>query len=709
MDTRPTPIPRRAHLARERGMAMITVLILIVGMAGLAAALLIRLTLENKSAEEYIRLQSASIAAEAGLEYATDKIWGNYLLKLGNGLPMLSGYRDYLDAVVQRGGMAKLLEKPIQFVNGAVIDQVMVERQDTGTETVLTVRSQANFLGRTRVVTQSFRCTGEAFSGFDYALLANNISCVLCHAEFDNVERYYNTDPEKFGTFDRVKVASLESLIIRLNDSKSKIAGTLYTRGEMLGTKGSSSSGISKELSPVTTLAGSSFQGYAIDPSGKIQQDKKGRLINTKLDMALEGKDGLLPKYGEVYANYPTNPSEMTDGILPTEFPPIISDANQNRLVDDDEWKLKVSETPLGSVSGGVTYGVPNGKQLDTKGLPTKSNAAYENAKQGYYDGNLVLVGTAKEPITIDGTLAVNGDVMIKGVVKGAGKILARNNIYFAGDTVYADGERFGEASDGTENLMSYGAGGNIVIGDFLTPETYPTKYGKNKIITFDDSIGAKYPSYLSAETMDLGSPMDQGYSASFSSAQMAMYNQAEYNKAQTTKGYTPRYYAVQPGGKIYRQSSDVTMTDYESWMAKEITAKETVNAQVKTLLPASKWITADQLKLIWWNEEKTRSTDVEERFRIDGLLYTNNAIMGSAHSENKHKSRIRGTLEVRGAIVAADVGILAPGDTSARKNEQGFRLYYDKRVRGYMPVSSAKDLALVRGIRLFDYGSKGL
>lgn len=705
----PTERAIRQHIAHQRGMALITVLIVIVGLAGLAAALLIRLTLENKSSEEYIRLQSAAIAAEAGLDYAADRLWHTYVLKLGKDLPQIAGYREYLSELVQPGGVAKLLEKPIQLPNGAVVDQVLVERQDTGTETVLTVRSQANYLGRTRVVTQSFRCTGESFSGFDYALLANNISCVMCHAEFDNVERYYNTDPKKFGTFDRVKVASLESLIVRLNDSKSKIAGTLYTRGELLGTKGSSSSGISKELFPITSLAGSTFQGYQLDTSGKIKQDTKGRLLNTKLDIAQTGKDGLLPKFGEVYANYPTNASEMTDGILPTEFPPIIADNNQNRQVDDEEWKIKVSETPLGSVGGGVAYGVPNGKQLDTKGLPTKSNAAYENAKSGYYDGNLVLVGTAKEPIEIKGTLAVNGDVMIKGVIKGAGKILARNNIYFAGDTVYADGERFGEASDGTENLMSYGAGGNIVVGDFLTPESYPTKYGKNKIITFDDSAGPKFPSYLSVDTMDLGSPMDQGYSASFAAAQMAMYNQAEYEKAQSTKGYTPRYYAVQPGGRIYRQSSDITMTDYESWMAKEISAKETVNAQVKTLLPASKWITPEQFKLIWSNEEKNRSTNVEERFRIDGLLYTNNMIMGSAHSMSKHKSRIRGTLEVRGAIVAADVGILAPGDSSARKNEQGFRLYYDRRVRGYMPVSSAKDLTLVRGVRLFDYGDKGL
>ncbi len=730
--------PRRRPPDDRAGMAMVMVMILVVGMAGLAAAMLLRLSLENSSAEEYIRINTATAAAEAGLEQASAIVFGGYVEKLAgatakgvpsasaglskglgslggltggitdgltdvldSGLANITSLRSFLDGLVPAGGIAKLLDQPLVLLNGANIQQILLERTDNGGETLIKVTSTGEYEGRTRTIVQRFSASGEAFSGFDFALLANNISCIMCHAEFDNVERIYNTDASLFGTFDRIKISSLESLTLRTNDASSNLAGTLYTRGEILGAKGSGSGGITGTLSPLTSLTGTTFKGYQMDESGKIKQDKKGRTYSSKLDIATTGKDGLLPKFGEVYANYPTSTDEMTDGTLPTEFPPIIADSNANKTVDDDEWKTKVTESSLGGVSSGVVYGVPNGNTLDTKGLPEKSNGAYEEAKGGYYDGNVVLVGTEKEPIQIDGVFAVNGDVVIKGPVIGAGKIIARNNIYFAGDTVYADGEKFGQTEDGTENLMSYGAGGNIVIGDFLTPESYnKDKYGKNKIVTFDDST-SKMPSYLSAETMDLAPPLDKGDSTSYSSAQMMLSNQREYEKAQASKSYVPRYYAMQPGGRVYRQTTDSTVTEYESWAAAEIKADELTRGKVSTLLPASKWISPDQFKRIWSDDNAARPKDVEERFRIDGLLYTNNAIIGSAHSYDRHKSKVNGTLEVRGAIVAADVGILAPGDKRARKNDQGFRLYYDKRVKNYMPVSGSKDLALVRGVKL--------
>lgn len=691
------------RLRRDAGMALVTVLILVVGMAGLAAAVLIRLNLEGKSAEEYIRLNTATVAAEAGLEYATNELWGDYLGGLGSNLPLLNGFRGFLDKVAPVGKITNLLTKPIPFVNGANIDSILVDRSDSSGGTLLKVKSTGSYKGRTRTIVQHFDCSGESFVGFDYALLAKNIDCVMCHAEFDNVERYYNTDASLWGTFDRVKVASLESLLIRTNDAQSRIAGTLYTRGNLLGTKGSGNNGITSGISAITSLTGSTFVGYSLDSSGKIMQDKKGQLISDKLDIALLGKDGLLPKYGQVYANYPEKIEAMTDGILPTEFPPVISDSNGNRVVDDEEWKAKVSEAALGSVSGGVAYGLPHGKALDTKSLPTKSNAAEGNAKEGYYDGNMVLVGTEKEPIVIEGTLAVNGDVMISGPVKGAGKIIARDNIYFTGNVTYADGEKFGVAEDGTQNLMSYGAGGNILIGDFLTPENYnKDKYGKNKVVLYDDS-NKKYPSYLSAETMDLAPELDNGHSTSFASAQAMLFNKAEYAKAMSTKGYVPRYYGVGPKQRIYRQATEETATDYESWAAAEITSKESVGAVISTLLPKDSWISPTQFKQIWWDDEARRDKDVEERLRIDGLLYTNNTIMGGAHSYNRHKSKLNGTLEVRGAIVAADLGLLAPGDSRARKNAQGFRLYYDKRVKNYLSVGSGKDLSMVKGVKLVE------
>jgi hypothetical protein len=50
------------------------------------------------------------------------------------------------------------------------------------------------------------------------------------------------------------------------------------------------------------------------------------------------------------------------------------------------------------------------------------------------FDGNVVLEGTASNPIVLDGDVYVSGDVVIKGVVTGRGAIYAGRNMYVAGN-----------------------------------------------------------------------------------------------------------------------------------------------------------------------------------------------------------------------------------------------------------------------------------
>ncbi len=52
---------------------------------------------------------------------------------------------------------------------------------------------------------------------------------------------------------------------------------------------------------------------------------------------------------------------------------------------------------------------------------------------------NLVLIGTANQPIVLNGPIVVRGDVIIKGVVTGKGAIYAGGNIYVADNVTYAN------------------------------------------------------------------------------------------------------------------------------------------------------------------------------------------------------------------------------------------------------------------------------
>jgi hypothetical protein len=101
----------------------------------------------------------------------------------------------------------------------------------------------------------------------------------------------------------------------------------------------------------------------------------------------------------------------------------------------------------------------------------------------GTYDGNLVLVGTAQNPIKLSGDIYVSGDVVIKGVVEGQGAIYSGRNVYIAGNLVNKN--RADKPGDGVcqgisspdecarkniaagKDELRLSAGNNIIMGDF--------------------------------------------------------------------------------------------------------------------------------------------------------------------------------------------------------------------------------------------------
>src|SRR5690606_14492660 len=73
-------------------------------------------------------------------------------------------------------------------------------------------------------------------------------------------------------------------------------------------------------------------------------------------------------------------------------------------------------------------------------------------------------------PIVLNGTVAIDGDLVLAGKVKGSGKLMVRRNTYVVGDVTYADAPgEFGVAEDGGENAMAWVSGGSIIMGDYLT------------------------------------------------------------------------------------------------------------------------------------------------------------------------------------------------------------------------------------------------
>ncbi len=93
--------------------------------------------------------------------------------------------------------------------------------------------------------------------------------------------------------------------------------------------------------------------------------------------------------------------------------------------------------------------------------------------------GNLYLVGTAAEPIVLDGPVVARGHVIIKGYVTGQGSIYAGGNVYVPDSIRYLDGPSTPRPADNTQpsteawltanagkDFLGLFAAENVVVGN---------------------------------------------------------------------------------------------------------------------------------------------------------------------------------------------------------------------------------------------------
>jgi hypothetical protein len=284
----------------------------------------------------------------------------------------------------------------------------------------------------------------------------------------------------------------------------------------------------------------------------------------------------------------------------------------------------------------------------------------------------------------------------------------------------------FGVAQDGTRNVLGLTCGGNMLIGDYLQPSA-----GSNP----------------DADDIVTGNP-DSPWN--FTLGQMSLFNRAEWAHTQEllpgpgddiddpstwsvvnpsyVAGYVPRYYQFGEGDMIpifnlgdlhFDPSTGTWMgaevpTSWDPTMLTLVDPGDTTNpilydpatgaprATVLQVTPTSGWITDElQERAI---EEYRSQHPAGTPVHIDGLLYTNNAIFGIVNRSDPS----RGSLEVNGSIVCADLGLLAPGwrAGSAVPPEQrvpgspyqvGLRVNYDKRTKDLLNVSNPFQVTIRR------------
>jgi len=740
-------------------MAILWALLAVLVILAAVTAVVLRVEAAKRFADDAVQQVALDEACKAGVDFAIEQVWHQYVVGNGNTTGNTASYRLFIDDLVSNNedlngngfrdaeeadldgnghfdidGPAVFIgpENPLQLANGATVTGVTVSRTDDLTGSALTIRATGQAGHRTQTVTQTIRISGQLFEGFEFAVLANNVNCILCHAEFHALDLSRNADETRYGTFDRIKIAALESLLYRTTEACSNVAGTVYTRGQVYDTTGAL-------LSP-SQIASSTFKGYAFSNTNrKLLQDDSGRMSSTALVEAGLDSEGQLNPFANVYMDYPQDRELMTDGPLPVTFPAPFPDENGNRTVDDDEF-AKVMNSSLGTITGGVAYGVPHGSAYTLPALPGASNgAAADLAASGTYSGNLVLVGTENNPIRIDGKIAIDGDLVIQGPVKGWGQLLVRGNTYVTGDVTYADAPgEFGLAADGTENGLAVASGGSVMMGDYLTirgknhtsdtskfPDTTlsiqvrqaaksknVTKRVGKKNVTQTIKYGYFDPGVVDAGTIqstmvDGGKSVTRtGQQYSFTTSELMLFNNLELEKALADPSYTPRFYGLRESqaSSIYMYDSpDEHSVRYDEagggvrlladYLADNGLPQDILNrATLHFMNPAGNWISEDTLRQIWWNDEQTRPASGRP-FQFDGLVYSNNAVFALTRSFTRHGSYAYGAMRLRGGLVAADLGMLIPGEG----NTVGLTLLYDRRVRRFLNIEDPTQVTFAR------------
>ncbi|MFT5734405.1 MAG: hypothetical protein ACJAZN_003079 [Planctomycetota bacterium] len=477
----------------RRGSSLVTVLILLAVLTTLMAAFLNTAADGSRAASTRSGRFEIKRSANSINRLTAQSIWVSYAQIMGGADTTLLTLRNHLDGLglLNQAGQ---VPAPVDYTNliglsrnGAgelilgdtTIGSVSVHREDEGRVISLFVTSLTTTTegqrALTHTVTDVFSIEAPSWQGLDFALLANNINCIMCHTNVDDVERVYSmggaAGPAGPG---RARVGSIESFQFR-DDPDSTIAGTLYLGG----------SGIDEHGDPITDWGSLNLKAAELNGEGRVLADSFGGLSMENLSPA----DPSAPApYENLYLNY-LNAPDQVDGEMPGSFPlpfrddggvdlatgDLTTDGANNRVVDDNEFNATTAVF-AGSINGGRIGLSATGTQISTAAAASALLAGTETSLPSGTVGNVVLTGTELDPIRLDGRVAIDGDLIISGPIEGAGSLWVRGNIYVLGDLEYNDAtdgydRQFGISSSGQTNALGLTAGGNVVIGDIYRPQ----------------------------------------------------------------------------------------------------------------------------------------------------------------------------------------------------------------------------------------------
>jgi len=283
-------------------------------------------------------------------------------------------------------------------------------------------------------------------------------------------------------------------------------------------------------------------------------------------------------------------------------------------------------------------------------------------------DGALVLIGTAANPIVIDGPVVVDSDVVIKGYVKGQGTIYSGRNVHIIGDLKYVNAPTWShpdandeavEMANSGRDMLGLVAKGNIVIGD-------PTSSSWHSSV--DNYIKSGTSSSVVKKYACDPSDANIGYPSTF---------QGNYAAVEQVSGLSAEQAADAPGGysggkfgkvRTKTQGTGEYVTTREpqyDWWGR-VTGYKTVT---KELTETVSYTAYDRRYYETVCDDKILSSlkDSYGISQIDAILYNNHGIFGTP-------GRSGYNFNLNGSLVCRDEALIFSGN--------GIRFNWDMRLR---------------------------
>ena len=306
------------------------------------------------------------------------------------------------------------------------------------------------------------------------------------------------------------------------------------------------------------------------------------------------------------------------------------SDPVEMPFVSDLEPYIEFAQENNGSLSfpastytddGGNTYGTPAGTvSAHYSGAGPSGDASLGDV------GSLLLVGTASNPIRIDGPVVVDGDIIIKGYVTGQGTIYAGRNIHIIGDIKYVNEPSWSHTKTGSaaeaeqtanekQDMLGLVAKGNIVVGNATSSSICNTISGVSESYDCDSTDAAI------------------GYASHFDGDYSQIEAVGEKRKVTSTKVATGTH------TETYQQ--------YNNWTRRWETKTKTVTDYSYT--------PADVTTRRYWQtccDDNAISDNISTVSRIDAVMYNNHAVFGT----------LGAGFAINGALICRDEGLSANG-----------------------------------------------